>query len=349
MRLADLSPPASFQRADDVRVRLQDVCRQHPDLASAEEIGSSEEGRPISGILLGSGAQKVSLIAGNHSDEPVGPATLRTLILEVLADPSAFEDLLGTYRFVIVPHTNPDGEAKNRTWIDRWPDVEAYIEHAFREEPGRDMEFGFPDMRQENGHVADFLRRNGPYALHLSLHGMGFSDGALLLIERHWGFRTDALQAHFRTSASAAGLGLHDRNRQGEKGFFYLGPGFNTTPEGEAMRTFFRALRDQKTAEKFLDSSMEFARGLGGDPLCLVTELPLFVLDDADTDRYLEFREILPDLRAKLARGESIADDLEPFALRPLALQDAVRLQLETLQAGLDQLSRDYPNSRRTT
>ena len=339
MRLADLSPPTSFQRADDVRARLQEACRQRPDFAVVEEIGTSEAGRPINGFVLGSGSQTVSLLAGNHSDEPVGPATLRTLILEVLADPSAFEDLLKTYRFVIVPHTNPDGEAKNGTWIDRWPDVESYIEHAFREEPGRDMEFGFPDMRQENAHVADFLRRNGPFALHMSLHGMGFSDGALLLIERHWGFRTEALQTHFRRSARAAGLGLHDRNRQGEKGFFYLGPGFNTTPEGEAMRTFFRAQKDEKTAAKFLDSSMEFVRGLGGDPLCLVTELPLFVLDEADTDRYLEFRETLPDLRAKLARGEPIADDLAPFTLRPLALQDAVRLQLETLQAGLDQIS----------
>ena len=92
---------------------------------------------------------------------------------------------------------NPDGEAKNQLWIKQWPSVEAYLQHAFRELPGRDLEFGFPNMRHENACVSDFLKKHAPFALHLSLHGMAFSEGAMLLIERHWIQRTQKLRTQF--------------------------------------------------------------------------------------------------------------------------------------------------------
>ena len=65
-------------------------------------------------------------------------------------------------------------------------------------------------------------------------------------------------------------------DRNGEKGFQYIGPGFTTTPEGQAMRAYFKSIGDEQTVSLFRDSSMEFVRKLGGDPLCLVTEIPLF-------------------------------------------------------------------------
>jgi hypothetical protein len=147
---------------------------------------------------------------------------LRTFILEGLRLRDELEPLFATFRFVIVPHVNPDGEARNSEWISRWPDTAAYIQHAFREPPGRDVEFGFPDMRVENRIVSGFLREHAPYVLHMSLHGMGFSEGAMLLIERHWAFRTEALRSAFATSTHEAGLRLHDHNRGGEKGFSSL-------------------------------------------------------------------------------------------------------------------------------
>ncbi len=334
MSISKLPPPDSFRTGKEARQLIADACRRHSDLAKAKVIGESEEGRPILGVELGRGERSISLVAGNHSDEPVGPETLRTLILEGLSRRDELQETFDAFRFLIVPHTNPDGEAKNRRWIVKWPDVRAYMLHAFREPPGRDMEFGFPDLREENRCVSDFLGRGAPYAMHASLHGMGFSDGALLLIERTWGFRTDALQKRFISDASKADLSLHDRNRKGEKGFFYLGPGFNTTPEGEAMRTYFQAQGDDETAGMFLDSSMEFVRGLGGDPLCLVTELPLFVLEGAGLEEYLRFREQLPEWREKLKRGEDV--DLAAFAPRPLPIGVGVRLQLQVLEAGLE-------------
>jgi hypothetical protein len=331
----------------DVRLRFgPEAGRDLSELFSrgrgkAEVIGRSEAHREILGFVVGSGSRRVSLVAGNHSDEPVGPETLRCLLEALGSSTPQYSRLLEEYTFVVVPQTNPDGEAKNGRWIERWPDAEAYLEHAFRELPGRDMEFAFPDGRVENRAVAEFLRRHGPFHLHGSLHGMGFSDGAFLLIERRWGFRTGRLQTSFRALAAEAGLDLHDHNRQGEKGFFYLGPGFNTTPEGEAMRTYFRARDDDSMAKRFRMSSMEYVRSLGGDPLCLVTEMPLFLIRGDQPSApgrpgpYLSFLERVRDVRGSsdaIARRKLLDD----FGVRPLDRRTAMRIQLGVIESGLE-------------
>ncbi len=329
-----------FRRHADVSARLLEASAGRGSVRTAEVIGRSEAGRDLVGFVLGSGPHRVSLIAGNHSDEPVGPETLGTLV-EWLSTAEEADSVLRAFTFVVVPHTNPDGDDRNRPWIEQWPDPGPYLEHAFRELPGRDMEFSFPDGRVESRAVSDFLSKYGPYRMHCSLHGMGFSDGAFLLIDRSWGFRTEALQERFRTLAAEAGLALHDHNRKGEKGFFYLGPGFNTTPEGEAMRTYFRARRDEAMASRFRMSSMEFAKSLGGDPLCLVTELPLFLIASAmpsepgRPETYLTFLEQLREVRGS---GDEAGRRrlLSEFDVQPLDLRTAMRLQLETIEAGLE-------------
>ena len=335
------SHPDAFRTQEGVRPLIEEACAAHDDLAAFHDLGRSEEGRSLFGVVLGKGPQTVSLIAGNHADEPVGPETLRTLILAGLERWGDLTHLLSRFRFVIVPHTNPDGEARNQSWIDQWPDVEAYLKSADREPPGRDLEFGFPAMRPENEAVSDFLRAHAPFALHMSLHGMGFSEGAMLLIERHWTFRTQPLRDGFAQAARLAGLSLHDHNRKGEKGFFYVEPGFTTTPEGAAMRAFFQARGDEAMAARFHDSSMEFARALGGDPLCLVTELPLFVVPPRTSAppgvpaAYLALKGELPALRQQLEAGESVRSDLDVLDVRPLSVETALQLQLRALELGL--------------
>jgi len=292
------------------------------------------------GVALGTGSTTVSLIAGNHADEPVGPETLRSFVLNGLAHRNEMESWFRRVQFVVVPHTNPDGEARNRGWIEQWPDPEAYLQHAVREDPGRDLEYGFPEMRPENEHVSAFLRDHGPYDLHASLHGMSAGEGALLLINRPWTFRTQQLRDDFVEAAAAKGLPMHDHNRKGEKGFFWIEPGFQTTPRGDAMRTFFRARDEAAMARRFHDSSMEFVASLGGDPLSLVTEIPLFLIrGESPTphrpDRYLELRERLPEIRARLERGEEVDELLAPFDLRPVPLAVAMHLQVRALELGL--------------
>ena len=78
------------------------------------------------------------------------------------------------------------------------------------------------------------------------------------------------------------------------------------------MRAHFHAMGDPVTAARFHDSSMEFVRTLGGDPLCLVTEMPLFLIAQPDPAEpghpaaYLAFKEVLPQLRLRAARGRVI-------------------------------------------
>ena len=151
-----------FRTCAEVQSLLEKICQQNPDVSSHLKLGQSEEGRDIDGFVLGNGSKVVTLIAGAHSDEPVGPEMLRTFIYQTLKEKQQFSQLFSEYKFVIIPHVNPDGEAKNQAWIKKWPDPLAYLQCVFRELPGRDLEFGFPEMRRENRLVANFFKKNAP-------------------------------------------------------------------------------------------------------------------------------------------------------------------------------------------
>ena len=309
-----------------------------------EVIGRSEEGRPIYGATVGRGPVRVSLISGNHADEPVGSETLRVLID---GSRSQTPEWAAEFTFVIVPHANPDGEARQAAWMERWPDPLAYWQRAFREKPGRDVEFGYPQMRPENRAVAAFLADHGPFAMHASLHGMAAATGGWHLIERSWVDRTAELRRQYAAAVRDAGLGLFDWDRGGEKGFDYIEPGFATTPRSDAMRQYFLERGDEATAALFHRNSMEWVRSLGGDPLCMVTELPLFRVSRADGPEpasapgvpatYFAFREALTSARAKLEAGDAAAAlaAVDRFSVRLVDIGTAVRLQLRAIELGL--------------
>jgi hypothetical protein len=355
MQLSQIDASAStFRTADAARAEIERACAANGDLATFHVLGASREGRTIYGVTLGMGPQTVTLVAGAHADEPVGPETLRLLILESLAnrdwlaDGEGFADLFERFTFRIIPQVNPDGEARNQAWITRWPDVQAYLRHRIREQPGDDIEFGYPNLRPENHAASRFLFDYSPLALHISLHGMGFAEGALLLVERHAVASASGVMAGWRDAVAGAGLRLHDHDRGGDKGFRYYGPGFWSTPEGRAMQAHFRQRGDEATARLFHLSSMELARLAGYDaardrrPLCLVTELPLFVIgrqyerQPGVPAAYLDLQAAGPEIQARLAAGRDASDLLAPFALRPLPLATAVRLQLRAIELGLE-------------
>ncbi|WP_412063236.1 M14 family zinc carboxypeptidase [Rubrivirga sp. IMCC45206] len=344
-----------FQTSDGVFAALRSACEQNPDVAAFETIGVSEEGRPIAGVTLGYGPRLATLVAGAHADEPVGPETLRTLVLEGLAArdwgaaDGGLHDLFERWTLRLVPHLNPDGEARNGPWIERFDASEPaaslghFLRGRRREPPGRDLEFGFPDLRPENRAATDFLFSGPPVSLHASLHGMAVSEGALLLVERHWlGTERDAsLRAAFRDAASEAGLPLHDHDRGGDKGFLYGGPGFWSTPEGTAMRQHFLNAGDPETADRFRRSSMEQALATSGDaPLCVVTELPLFQVERRPgpagvPEALLAFREEMPALIGRAAEGDDLGDAVERYGITCPDLPTQVRLHLRALDAAL--------------
>lgn len=320
-----------------------------PPTGLGETIGLSREGREIRGYRFGSGPLGVSLIAGCHADEPVGPAMLGRCV-SWLAGLPADHPLLRTFRFRLVPHVNPDGDARNAGWAGHIAEssapgvyeLGAYLLGVVRELPGEDVEFGFPrdsgddGARPENRAVAAFLAADGPYALHGSFHGMGFAAGPSFLIEEGWAGRTAALRDALRREVSALGHVLHDVDRGGDKGFRRIDAGFTTRPDSRAMVAHFEALGDGATAALFRPSSMEFVRSLGGDPLTIVSEMPLFLLP---AHHYLEDKVRPPalfELRRAAGEGqEALAAAAAAAGVRPMPIADQLRLQLRYLAKAL--------------
>lgn len=318
-------------------------------------IGRSREGREILGAVLGHGPRRLSLIAGCHSDEPVGPAMLRRLVSYLGSRPEE-DPLLAGRTWYVVPHVNPDGEARNLAWSgqtlpaadhlggeDRVFDLYLYLRNVMREKPGDDMEFGFPrdpgdaGARPENRAVAGFLAGGAPFSLHGSFHSIAFASGPWFLIEPAWIDRTAGLRDSLRKRVRAMGYGLFDVDRGGEKGFRRIDEGFSTRPDSRSMVAYFEQRGDREMAAKFRPSSMEHVRSLGGDPFTFVSEMPLFLrpLPPGDTGRPDDpvFRAWLE--RAALAGPDEIRGEMEKTGVRGMPLRDQMRLQLAFLEEAL--------------
>ena len=56
-------------------------------------------------------------------------------------------------------------------------------------------------------------------------------------------------------------------------------------------------------------------------------------------EAYLEFKEKVPELKLKLAQGESIAATLNEFEVKPLDLKLQMELQLTALELGLETIT----------
>ena len=331
--------------------------------ADLEEVGRSRDGRPIGAWRGGGGPLSVSLVAGCHADEPVGPATLRRLAAWLASRPE-HDPAVAEIRWSIIPHANPDGEATNAGWAtrtlevvdhqgaaDHGFDLAAYSAGVVRERPGDDIEFGFPRStedraaRPENLAIAGFLAGGTPYDVHGSLHGMAFAPGPWFLIEEGWANRTTAMRDRLRQRVREMGHVLFDPDRGGEKGFSRIDEGFTTRPDSGAMRRHFLERGDPETAALFRPSSMEYVRSLGGDPLTFVSEMPLFLLppsgascdfpDPASGSKgRVAFHRWLADLLSGRSAAE-VARAATSHGIRPMPIRDQARLQLEFLNAVL--------------
>ena len=318
-----------------------------PPPERGRRIGASREGRDLVAYRFGRGHHRVSLIAGCHADEPVGPAMLDRLAAYLARLPRSAPPV-AEITWYLVPHVNPDGEARNRAWVGERLgaeiDLARYLRRAVRELPGDDVEFGFPrspedsGARPENRAGADFLRPGAPFALHASFHGMAFAAGPWFLLEGVWAERTTAMREALRARVRELGYRLHDVDRGGEKGFRRIDEGFTTRPDSQAMAAYFEALGDPATAALFRPSSMEHVRSLGGDPLTLVSEMPLFL---APPELYRGRDPVRPDEIVELyhlALGgapETVRARARELGVRPMPVADQMRLQLEYLAAGL--------------
>jgi len=266
--------------------------------------------------------------------------------------------LVTEYEWWVVPHINPDGAERNSSWQSRCEDeydLVQFLSNRVRELPGDDIEFGFPvgpddtEARPENVAVYEWWRQaGGAFALHMSLHGMGFAAGPWFLVEAEWKDRCSVLKELCAARVAELGYALHDVQRNGEKGFFRLGRGFCTRPDSKYMRKHFLQLGDNKTAALFRPSSMETVRAFGGDPLTLVSEMPLFITPGVGEELgppdlvANEWKDRVDEWTAHLKTGKMgearIAAQVREFGLRAMPVRDQMELQLTFIAAGLEQV-----------
>jgi hypothetical protein len=93
------------------------------------------------------------------------------------------------------------------------------------------------------------------------------------------------------------------------------------------MREHFTEQGDDEMAARFRDSSMELVRSLGGDPLCLVTEIPLFLVPNPDPQP--------GHPGAFLALKERWGEPGALAGTRAVPLATAMALQLDALELGI--------------
>jgi hypothetical protein len=317
---------------------------QNAEGLEISEIGTSREGRPIYGFEFGEGSRHVSVVAGCHADEPIGPMTAQCLHWHIRAQ---FPDLHRNFRFHVVPNINPDGAERNRVWFSDPLEIHTFLNHVIRELPGDDIEFGFGDdgdERPENRAAMDFLRPHGPYVAHFSLHGLGTAEGAWCLICKEWTEKAAGFMDAFAHFCTTLDFPQHDIDRKGDKGFVRIGKGYTTTPHSVPMKQFFLDKNDPETAAKFKPTSMQFVQSLGGDPLCIVSELPLFYIGKKSPDlnhlTTTEVKNAITEIRAKHSPLEAkhFEDVYRDFDIKPTPLDLQIRLQTGMILLALQEV-----------
>ncbi len=179
---------------------------------------------------------------------------------------------------------------------------------------------------------------------------MAIGAGPWFLIEPAWRERCGHLMELCSERTRALGYALHDVERRGEKGFFRIARGFCTRPDSRYMRAHFLSLGDAETAARFRPSSMETIRAAGGDPLTLVSEMPLFITPGVGEEigppdpAALAWRERLEGWRRRLLEATGTPQEVEAegreAGLWPMPVDDQMRLQWAMIVAGLEQIER---------
>ncbi|MGL1936760.1 MAG: M14 family zinc carboxypeptidase [Fibrobacterales bacterium] len=333
---------------------LSQVIRSCSDTLSVQSpIGYSRDNNPIDGFIFGTGALSISLIAGSHADEPVGPKLLHKLVNYLNQLPPE-HPLLTDYSWSIIPHANPDGQLINDQWWSNSTDTAeliSYLSLSQRELPGEDIEFGYPrdardpGARIENREIYDWwISQEKSFDLHASLHGMAFAAGPWYLIESEWQHRISFLKEQCLTEVEAKAYSVHDIERLGEKGFFRLGKGFCTRPDSENMRAFFMDKGDVATADRFHPSSMEVMRSISKDCLTVVSEMPLFITPGiGDTlgppdPIGAKWKEHILKWRTGLMSNESILDDSYQQGLSAMSIDDQMHFQWHLIATCIEQI-----------
>lgn len=346
-RILESFPANIFMSEDDWESFL---LRNFP--LSYYEIGHSQEGQKLFGIKVGNGSLKASIIAGCSADEPVGPYMVKCF-LTWLKQSASGNELLRKWTFFIIPQMNPDGALRNKSWTELPLSLKLYLEKSKRDLPSEDLEFGFPSVQSstnihpENIAAAEFLSQQGCFQAHFSLHNLIVGGGAWFLIDKKHSNDSFHLQAKLKGIAEKLNIPLYDIDRKGEKGFVRLSAGFSTTPSTIELRKYYQEHSHPEWAEKIYLSSMDYIESLGGEPLSLVSEIPMFYSSKIRTVKTIEeleskhfFQgELLRCAKALQSGDQELYDKImKEWDIQPISFKDQIRVQFRTILCALAEI-----------
>mgnify|MGYP006966885631 CR=1 FL=1 len=212
---------------------------------------------------------------------------------------------------------------------------------------GRGIRVGFGKAgaaRPETKAAMALFEGQEPYAAHFSLHGLGFAEGAWCLICKEWAEKAAVYMDSFAALCGKLDFPQHDIDRKGEKGFVRIGKGYTTTPHSEPMKQFFLDKNDPETEAKFKPTSMQFIQSLGGNPLCIVSELPLFHIGvpspDLDHLTTTEVKNALSEIRARHSplTARHLDSMCEQYDVKPTPIDLQIRLQTGMIVLALQEV-----------
>jgi carboxypeptidase T len=190
--------PGEYRSPEEMVSALEGLAADHPDKATLVDIGTSELGRPIVGLRLGTSdtpAHRVRVLGAHHGDETSSAALAFQTAEDLLQNP-AFSATLDTTEVWVIPHINPDGVASHSRYnantvdLNRNYDFE-WSTSAFRPGPAPFSEAETSAIRALGAWV--------DFGLGLSMHSGAINLGWV------WNYTTEAtldeaLLAHMASS-----------------------------------------------------------------------------------------------------------------------------------------------------
>jgi len=176
---------SSLARAICAFVVLVVGCASRPPSESSlvegfETFGTSREGRPIRGVVMGSGPETSLLLGVIHGDEPLGGPLLERFAEHLGSHP----ELVRGKRVVIVPVLNPDGLARRTRTNARGVDLNRNLPaENWRPHPRHGIA---PGSEPETRALLKILRQFRPariLAIHSPLYCVNFDGPAQDLAE----------------------------------------------------------------------------------------------------------------------------------------------------------------------
>ncbi|ATM24580.1 hypothetical protein SMD44_p10081 (plasmid) [Streptomyces alboflavus] len=126
----------------ELRDQLRDFAAAHPDRCRLEAVGTSRGGKQMELLTIPGGPLQAVVVAGPHSQEPIGGQTVLSLAHHLVTHAEPREHTT----WHLLSCSDPDGLQLNEGWIaGTWPpSIEAYHRGFYRPATADQPEWTFP-------------------------------------------------------------------------------------------------------------------------------------------------------------------------------------------------------------